>query len=406
MLLYEYLADVTFSVGVGLQKVEMKAHKFMLASRSATFFSMFCGTETANKNDVISIDEVEPDVFRKLLRYIYTNEVDITTKSVTALLHGAKRFKLGGLVELCSRKLAEGIALDTACTLLEQAHQYQEPTLEQSCLDFIYKNAHTVLTSPQFSSLCPQCLTKVLESDELRADESVVYKAMLTWASRACNKQKLPVNGDSFNRVLGKLKYLVRFPVLDIDFFSKHVTNDGILTKDEVIEVFKYLHSRTAPNLGRFITRRRAMTRAYRFDVSSGAWNVGNVFCDAIQFQSSREIVLDGVIIYGCYIGEASYDVSVRILGERHQLIVQCDSELQTSAKTELYDVLLNNGVTLKAMTWYTIVLYMEGPQTKRGVCGKNMIYCEQVQFFFKTSILTQNCTTEREGQIPGIIFH
>ncbi|WAR04738.1 BTBD6-like protein [Mya arenaria] len=280
-------------------------------------------------------------------------------------------------------------------------HRYRK-----TCLNYIYENANAVLTSPEFEKICDRCLATVLAADELRADESVVYKAAVTWATKACKKQRLPVNGDNLNRVLGNNKFLIRFPVLDIDFFSKNVANQGLLSKDETIAVFQYLHSRTSPNVANFITRRRAMTRAYRFDITSGAWNVGNYYCDAIQFQCSNQVVLDGVVVYSCYVGEASYDVSVRVLSEKLELIIKHDVTIETMSQVETYDVLFHNGLTLKPMTWYTIALYMDGPQTKRGVCGKSMVYCEKVQFFFKTSIVAQNCTTEREGQIPGIIFH
>ncbi|XP_052802975.1 BTB/POZ domain-containing protein 6-like [Mya arenaria] len=405
MLQHEVLADVEFVVGGGKKTEVIKAHKVILASRSAAFFTMFMRDERKDCGQII-VDDIEPTAFKTILRYIYTDQAEVTTKTATALLHAARKYQLGALTRLCSQKLAAGVATDTVCALLEQAHHFRDEELKKTCLNYIYENANAVLTSPEFEKICDRCLATVLAADELRADESVVYKAAVTWATKACKKQRLPVNGDNLNRVLGNNKFLIRFPVLDIDFFSKNVANQGLLSKDETIAVFQYLHSRTSPNVANFITRRRAMTRAYRFDITSGAWNVGNYYCDAIQFQCSNQVVLDGVVVYSCYVGEASYDVSVRVLSEKLELIIKHDVTIETMSQVETYDVLFHNGLTLKPMTWYTIALYMDGPQTKRGVCGKSMVYCEKVQFFFKTSIVAQNCTTEREGQIPGIIFH
>jgi len=59
------LSDVTFLVGGKKQLVP--AHRYMLASRSSTFFSML--TEGGYDDDeVIVIDDVEADTFRQILR--------------------------------------------------------------------------------------------------------------------------------------------------------------------------------------------------------------------------------------------------------------------------------------------------------------------------------------------------
>lgn len=254
--------------------------------------------------------------------------------------------------------------------------------------------------------LCSTCLTKIIQSDDLKADESKVYEAVYDWSTTRCKKQKLSPNPDNRNRVLGKIIYLVRFPVLNLDYFTQTVASHGLLSKDEVIQLFKYFHSRTSPSVGPFITRRRALTRVIRFETTSGAWNVGNYAFDSIRFQSSRDIILDGIIVYGCFSEKAQYDITVRLLNSKQETMVRNDTVIETDANTDFYDILFNNGIALSSMTWYTVALYMEGPQTKRGVCGKDMIYCEQVQILFQNSELSRNCTTEKEGQIPGIVFH
>lgn len=278
--------------------------------------------------------------------------------------------------------------------------------LQKNCLDFIYKNAHAVFKSPAFVNLCATCVTKVIQAEDLRTDESKVYEALLDWSAKACHQQKLPVNPDNRRRVLGKLVYLVRFPVMELDYFVKCVTTEGLLTKEETIQLFQYFHSRSSPAVGPFSTRRRALTRVVRFETTSGAWNVGSYVVDSIRFQSSIDITLDGVLVYGCFEDYSPYEVSVQIRNENQQVLVRLDTVIETDDKTAMYDIMLHNGISIQRLTWYTIMLYMDGPQTKRGVCGKSMVYCEQVQFMFQNSGLSQNCTSDREGQIPGIVFH
>jgi hypothetical protein len=67
MLQDERLCDVTFLVGSGKEE-KIMAHRFILASRSSVFFTMFCGS-LPEINKTVHIPDIEPAIFRDLLRY-------------------------------------------------------------------------------------------------------------------------------------------------------------------------------------------------------------------------------------------------------------------------------------------------------------------------------------------------
>ncbi|XP_053391917.1 BTB/POZ domain-containing protein 6-A-like [Mercenaria mercenaria] len=404
MLKASFLTDVISTLKTEKKEKSSRRTNSSPASRSSVFFSKLCGSH--NSENVFTVGDIEPKIFNKLLGYIYTDEVDLTTKTVLPLLYAAKKYKLQGLVTKCCEKLTADIDTESVCTLLEQAHEYKEVELEKHCLQYIFKNAHAVLQTASFQNLCGACLKKIIHSDDLKADESKIYEAVCHWSAKECKRQKLSPTPDNRSRVLGKLIYFVRFPLLDLEYFAENVPPQGLLTKDEITQILRYFHSRTSPSVGPFISRRRALTRVVRFETTSGAWNVGNYIFDSIRFQSSRDITLHGVVVYGCFTGMSEYDVAVRILNNKQEIIAQNNLIIESNADIEMCDILLSNAIRLDAMTWYTIMLNMEGPQTKRGVCGKEMVYYEQVQFMFKNSSFPQNCTSEREGQIPGILFH
>ena len=64
MLQNELMCDVTFYVGDN--QTPIKAHKFMMASASPVFYSMFEGP-LAEQGDV-SITDVEANIFRDILK--------------------------------------------------------------------------------------------------------------------------------------------------------------------------------------------------------------------------------------------------------------------------------------------------------------------------------------------------
>ena len=277
---------------------------------------------------------------------------------------------------------------------------------QNKCLEYIYNHAHAVFKSPSFQDLCATCLGKIIESDHLGAEEARVYEAVYNWSSKACRKNKLQPNDDNRHRMLGNLRYLIRFPVMDVDYFTKHVSTQNLLTKDEKIAIFQYLHSRSQPSVEPFKTNRRSVTRVLRFQAVTTDWSVGDFYCDAIDFQSSRDIILDGVIIYGSADEESDYKVWVKILDESGNQLSKRETEIVTKPEQDYYDVILDKSVKIKAQIWYTISVTLNGENTKRGINGRDMVYCEQVQFMFKTSTVPRNCTTVKEGQIPGILFH
>lgn len=67
MLSNELYCDVLFKVG-GMG-TEIKAHKYVLASRSAVFAAMLYGN-LSKESDFINTPDIEPDIFHEILRLV------------------------------------------------------------------------------------------------------------------------------------------------------------------------------------------------------------------------------------------------------------------------------------------------------------------------------------------------
>jgi hypothetical protein len=65
MLENEIACDVTFLCGD--RKTEIRAHKYILISRSPVFQAMFCGP-LAESRETIEIPDVDADIFRQMLQ--------------------------------------------------------------------------------------------------------------------------------------------------------------------------------------------------------------------------------------------------------------------------------------------------------------------------------------------------
>ncbi|XP_053374045.1 BTB/POZ domain-containing protein 6-like [Mercenaria mercenaria] len=222
------LCDVTFLAGSS-KKEEVKAHKFILASRSPVFYAMFCGS-LAESSNTVQIPDIEPGIFRDLLRFIYTEDCTINEDNVMPLLYSAKKYETSRLTEKCKDYLNTQLSIDNVCVILQHAHKFDEGELEEKCLEFVLENGENVLKSDGFSSLSKAVLQKIIESDKLKAGELNIYDACKRWAVQQCEKKgdKREILPADLRAKLGDLIYLIRFPTLSIDVFSKHARILGV----------------------------------------------------------------------------------------------------------------------------------------------------------------------------------
>ena len=95
--------DITFIVG----KKEIQAHKAILSARSPVFAAMFqhdMKEAALNRVDIVGI---EPAVFQALLRFIYTDQVNLTSENSEALLAAADRYFIDLLKAKCEAFLTK-----------------------------------------------------------------------------------------------------------------------------------------------------------------------------------------------------------------------------------------------------------------------------------------------------------
>ncbi|CAM0877797.1 unnamed protein product [Alopecurus aequalis] len=152
--------DVTFMVG----GETFVAHRCVLAARSTVFMAeLFGPMKEGSKDIVIQIQEMEPSVFKALLRFIYTDslpkmEVSSSMKVegeversraeaiwLQDLLVAADRYDLQRLKSMCEEQLAKHIDLSSVTTVLALAAQRHCSGLQEACLGFLTVQSATAL---------------------------------------------------------------------------------------------------------------------------------------------------------------------------------------------------------------------------------------------------------------------
>ncbi|XP_045088252.1 BTB/POZ and MATH domain-containing protein 3-like [Aegilops tauschii subsp. strangulata] len=136
--------DVTFEVGHEM----FDAHRCVLATRSAVFMAELFGPtrEGIPTASAIQIQDMEPNVFKALLSFIYTDSMPKmeaegeAAAQVMWLRHlhaGADRYDLPRLKLMCEERLCGLVDLSSVTPILGLAAQHYCSRLKKACLEFL-----------------------------------------------------------------------------------------------------------------------------------------------------------------------------------------------------------------------------------------------------------------------------
>ncbi|KAL6603678.1 hypothetical protein ACP70R_044039 [Stipagrostis hirtigluma subsp. patula] len=166
--------DVTFLVA----GERVAAHRCVLAARSPVFMAELFGDMKEKGSPHVEIEDMEADVFRALIWFIYTDtspeeldshEVDAKTMA-QHLLAAADRYGMERLKLICEEKVCADISVDNVATALALAEQHGCPKLKARCMEFAVAtpaNLRAVVATKGYKHLmasCPSVMSELLVS--------------------------------------------------------------------------------------------------------------------------------------------------------------------------------------------------------------------------------------------------
>ncbi|RLM60801.1 hypothetical protein C2845_PM14G05670 [Panicum miliaceum] len=164
-------ADVTFEV----KGESIPAHRTLLASRSLVFKAELHGQMKERNEDWIAISDMQPAVFRALLRFIYTDSLpavdDLNKDSLEMTRHllvAADRYAIDRLNLVCAQILSKSLDVESITTTLGLADRHNCSVLKDACIEFIISSnkMDDVAKTQGFACLkrsYPSVLVEVLE---------------------------------------------------------------------------------------------------------------------------------------------------------------------------------------------------------------------------------------------------
>ncbi|GLD72036.1 BTB/POZ domain-containing protein 6-B-like protein [Lates japonicus] len=405
----EQMADVHFIVGPPGETQRVPAHKYVLAVGSSVFGAMFYG-DLAEGQSEIHIPDVEPAAFLILLKYMYSDEIELEADTVLATLYAAKKYIVPALAKACVTFLETSLEAKNACVLLSQSRLFEEPELTQRCWEVIDAQAELALRSEGFCEIDLPTLEIILQRETLNIREVVVFQAVLSWAAAECRRQGLAVTPMNQRAVLGKTLYLVRIPSMTLQEFADGTAQSDVLTLKETRDVFLWFTATNKPRLEFSLGKRAGLVpqRCHRFQSSayrSNQWRYRGR-CDSIQFAVDRRIFMAGLGLYGSSSGKAEYSVKIE-LKRQGTVLAQNFTQFLSDGSSSTFPVWFEHPVQVEQDTFYTVSVVLDGNELSYfGQEGMTEVQCGKVTFQFQCSSDSTNGTGVQGGQIPELVFY
>ncbi|XP_057324851.1 speckle-type POZ protein-like [Microplitis mediator] len=142
---------------------EFQAHKIILMARSPVLAAMFSHDMIEKKENKISIPDVTPEIFEKVLKYIYTDEVNDLNEIADDLLEVADKYQLRSLKEMCQESLSKTLTVKNALKIMTLADLHSAKDLLEFTIDYMASKIKDIIVTEDFKVLEKSNVTEAFE---------------------------------------------------------------------------------------------------------------------------------------------------------------------------------------------------------------------------------------------------
>lgn len=378
----DHMSDCSFILNNGSNRIEIKSHKLVLGSCSSEFYNLYflCGATNLNEILVSGVTEHALNVF---VYFVYKETADLNLSIIWDVLKLAKMYSVQSLLRFCGVFLEKTITNENVFSFLDKISDFDLPYCESKCMAILSQSSVGIYKNPDFYSISQESLKKLLKFDKLPGKEIEIYQAVLRWSEKFCEKNYRRITTENKRFSLGSAVNLIRFCSMPIEEFNI-CTNDTILTKDEIIDVFRNIASSGATE-----SKFSSLKRQSDGKMGEPSANTEIRFChltnpnftfqmkDFLKFENNfvneafitlkvnKPILLHGCSIYGRTSKGLAEQIEVEevniSLFHNDFMIDTFDTNLKYDGTNKLYPVYLNRPVFLYPNKKYKIAIRCKG---------------------------------------------
>lgn len=228
------LCDITIIA----QEHKYTAHRIVLAASIPYFNAMFLHDLVESKQDVISINNIDPIALEQIINYSYNGKITISNENVQSLLIGANFFHLKSIKNACCDFVKKRLTVQDALCLRNFADQLMCHDLVLAVNRFINKNFLKIAQTQEFLDLGHDELAELLQRDELNVDcEEQVYEILLDWIKHDENARI-----DFLYDLLKLIRLPLVAPVYLVETIGKEILIRNNLKSRDLLDEAIYYH--------------------------------------------------------------------------------------------------------------------------------------------------------------------
>ncbi|XP_002734502.1 actin-binding protein IPP-like [Saccoglossus kowalevskii] len=179
--------DVQFIVG----KDVYHCHRVVMSACSPYFNVMFSGGLSETSKSEVDIHEIHSSIFKVLLDFIYTGEVEVTSENVQELLSAADMLELPEVVQACSSFLQSQLHSSNCIGISRFAEIHFCTDLKRAAEAFMSLHFLEVCQEEEYFDIKMDDLVTLLRSENLRIEnEYQVFLAALGWILHDVGKRR------------------------------------------------------------------------------------------------------------------------------------------------------------------------------------------------------------------------
>ena len=186
--------------------------------------------------------DVTKTVMDKIMNFIYTGLVDLSTEDVEDIMIAANMLQLLDLKEICADFLIQHLDVDNSFDMSHFGDMYSCPSLKKEADELISKRFHQVSQTEDYLNLDFESVHQLLERNDLKVkSEEQIFEAFIRW-----------IKHDIGNRLKHAhiLLKVIRIKLLSQEYIKEKMKENTFLwdDKDLSLVLLSYVAGMDAPS--------------------------------------------------------------------------------------------------------------------------------------------------------------
>ena len=216
---------------------EIKAHKIVICSLCDYFSAMFTGELAETRQNVVTINNIEPEALEALINYAYTSELEIRVDNVESLLASSSILQIKDVRDACCEFMKSQLHPSNCLGIRAFADAHSCEQLFSIADKYTQDHFLDVCKNQEFFLLNTGQLCDILVGEDINvSSEEQIFSCVLSWINHDYEARK---------SAIGDILMHVRLPLLSPKFLVDEVARfpaiaENTFCKDLLLEAMKY----------------------------------------------------------------------------------------------------------------------------------------------------------------------